>query len=536
MSDTGALGLQAFHDLEARRKAHRLADWNIIDALYKAYMTALGGGVAVLWLSGVVADDLDGTARRLTASRGPALLGLVLAVLAWTGARSGGRGGPLTVTTATVRTVLLAPVDRSGVLRGPALRQLRFAAFAGTVVGAVAGAFAFRRFGGPPPLWIASMATFGTAAGLLLPGVALLVAGRRVPAGLVRATIAILAGMAAVDLEQGAARTPLAVAGAYGLAPLAGHPGASFEVSTAAIGAGVLVALAVVTAVVGVLGVGGVSIERLERRSRLVTLLRFAATVRDLRAVITFRRLLGQEESRARPWVRVPAMTAFPVWRRDWQGVLRWPAVRFGRLAGLGVVAGLATVAALTHAGELSVVAAAALFFAAAEASEGVAQEADHPTLSRSLPLHEEALWMRHLAVPTVLMAGVGSVAVATAAAVVGRAALVGLVLVVPAAAAAVTFASRSARQQPDPTESMRIALTDTTGSAAVMQLLGPPLKAGSAPLLLVVLHRAAPQASWGDLVRLVVVIETVLVVAALGYHGAIRPKIEGSDISLLGA
>ena len=66
------------------------------------------------------------------------------------GLRSGGRGGPLTLEAAVVQHELLAPVPHEAVVRGPAIKQLRFLAFAGLVVGAIVGVLATRELHGNP--------------------------------------------------------------------------------------------------------------------------------------------------------------------------------------------------------------------------------------------------------------------------------------------------------------------------------------------------------------------------------------------------
>ena len=105
----------------------------------------------------------------------------------------------------------------------------------------------------------------------------------------------------------------------------------------------VSVALVVVVAVVGVLGVGNLSIEAARRRAGLVSQLRFAVTLQDLRTVVLLRRQLSQEKPRSRPWIRLGRGGRLPaVWRRDWQGIFRFPAgptAAPGRCS--GAVAGL---------------------------------------------------------------------------------------------------------------------------------------------------------------------------------------------------
>src|SRR5687768_17459791 len=124
----------ALHDLRATRKQRRLGDWNVIDALYRAYVAAIVGGLAVTFLSGVVGDR-PVVGHQLADLRvlGPASVGLAVAFAVALGLRGGARGGPLALEAAEVRYVLLAPVDRDVALRAPARRQLRFTAFVGMV-------------------------------------------------------------------------------------------------------------------------------------------------------------------------------------------------------------------------------------------------------------------------------------------------------------------------------------------------------------------------------------------------------------------
>src|SRR3954452_23013638 len=136
-------------DLRRARRRHRTADIDVFEALYRSYLTAILAGVALLLLSGITADERLGKAAvDHVRDRAPAVVGMAAALAVAIGLRSGGRGGPLVIEAADVRHVLLSPVDRGLALRGPAIRQLRFAAFGGAVVGAVGGLLAFRRLPG----------------------------------------------------------------------------------------------------------------------------------------------------------------------------------------------------------------------------------------------------------------------------------------------------------------------------------------------------------------------------------------------------
>ncbi|MGI8800824.1 MAG: hypothetical protein ACR2KV_01425, partial [Solirubrobacteraceae bacterium] len=215
--------------------------------------------------------------------------------------------------------------------------------------------------------------------------------------------------------------------------------------------------------------------------------LRFAVTMQDGRTVILLRRQRAAEGPRRRPWLRL-AGGGGPVWRRDWQGVLRWPAVRVLRLAALGAVAGAAAAAAWAGTAALVAVAGLALLVAALDAVEGLAQEADHPTRSSMLPVARRVLILRHLAVPAAVMVGVAAVGVAAASGLaagggVGSALAVGLVAAVPAAVAAVSAAALSIDLGPavNPLE------YGPMGNAkAAARAVGPPLLAvvGTLPVL----------------------------------------------------
>src|SRR4051812_32412342 len=143
-------------DLRRARRRHRAADVDVFEALYRAYLTAILAAIVVLLLSGITGDArVDKESIERIKDNGPAVVGLVGAVVVAIGLRSGGRGGPLVIEAADVRIVLLAPVDRTAALRGPALRQLRFGAFGGMTAGATAGLLAFRRLPGTPGFWVA---------------------------------------------------------------------------------------------------------------------------------------------------------------------------------------------------------------------------------------------------------------------------------------------------------------------------------------------------------------------------------------------
>jgi hypothetical protein len=487
--------VEALRDLRQHRKSRRLRDWNVIDALYRAYVAAIVGGIGITMLSGVVGDDrIVGRSLTVVVRTGPAVVGLVVAFAIALGLRSGSRGGPLALEAADVRYVLLAPVDRDIALQEPARRQLRSTAFIGMVAGAVIGLLAYRRFPGNPVLWIASGAAVGTAAAVAMTGAAMVSCGLRLSR-----TAASLAGgsllvWSTADASFDVATSPLTYLGRLALWPIE-HDPLSF----------VALVPVLVLAVAGLRMVGGLSLESAERRGRLVSHLRFAATLQDLRTVMLLRRQLAAEVPREKPWIRLRPATGLGrtvTWRRDWRGILRWPATRLLRLAGLGVVAGLASAAAWSGTTPLVALAGLALFVAGLDAIEGLAQEVDHPDRRDSFPVPDGALHLRHLVAPSCVLVVIGLLGLVAASLASGDPSFVvavGLPLLVPGAVAAAGAAAVSTlRRPPDPAKLMM----DSTGMGLLFHHALPPLIASLGPLAaLLVRHemRQSPGAeAWG--------------------------------------
>jgi hypothetical protein len=440
-------GRQILRELHSARRRHYLRQLDWVDALYKAYLTAIGAGAATVIVSGALGDTRAGAHTVHTiAARGPAVLGLVVALLLAGGLRTGARGGPLALQPPDVHQILLAPIDRRLALRGPALAQLRSRVFVATVAGAVVANLAFRRLPGRPGAWIASGVLFAVLAAAAAMGAALVASGRRLGPRTAAALGAGLVGWSAADWVLHATSSPATMLGRIAVAPLE-HGSAAFIV----IGAAVAVALLAA----GLASVGGTSLEHSLRRAGLVAQLRFAVTVQDLRTVILLRRQLAAELPRSRPWVTLrPASggtVGAAVWRRGWRSFLRWPAVRVARVVVLGLVAGAAVWGAWHGTTPLVVVAGCALLLVALDAIEPLAQEIDHPTRRSLLPLRARPLLRPHLLAPGVVVA---LVALAGTAAVLAatrdsRALSVGLTLVIPAALGALAGAAVSVITDP---------------------------------------------------------------------------------------
>ena len=418
--------VEAVGALRAARRANRIATIDWFEALYRAYVTGLFLGIGLIVLAGVVGGQQAGAASLArVVRRGPGALGLVAAVGLYLAARSGSRGGPLAFEQADIRHLLLAPVAREQVIRPVALRQLRSGALAGVCIGAVSGLFASHRLPGPAAAWVLTGALFGVGVIVAALGMAMVVSGTRLgrfPAGTIGA---IVIAWSAADMATGRTTSPLTGLGRLALAPglhakaMTGlgrfGPAPSAPANALAVGAGVLVVAGLAAA--GVTLAHRLSIEGAERRTKLVGELRFAATLRDVRTVLVLQRQLSQDRPRSTPWIRLPlrGRSRLPVWRRGWRGVLRWRATRVLRVAVLGAVAGAAVAVAARGTWVLLVVAGAALWVAALDCTESLAQELDHPSLFESYPLDRGRLFIQHLPLPIVLALMPSATAVATA-------------------------------------------------------------------------------------------------------------------------
>ena len=211
----------ALVELRRARQRKRLADVHWVDALYHVYMAAILGLVALLVVSALVGGDRLGPQGVADVLRnGPALLGLVPALAVLVGLRSGSRGGPIALEAPDVRHVLLSPVDRGFALRGPALKQIRFLAFIGIVVGGVGGVFAQHRLGHNVAAFVACGAAFGLTTVLLGVGCALVASGHRLPRWAATLIGLTLVAWQLGDLSGRLPTAPLSLLGRLPLWPL----------------------------------------------------------------------------------------------------------------------------------------------------------------------------------------------------------------------------------------------------------------------------------------------------------------------------
>ena len=387
-------------DLRRTRRRRRLGDLDVVVSIYRVYLTAiLGGGAA--WVLATVVGGHHETSDGLQSviAHGPEIVGLVIASIVVIGLRSGGRGGPLVLDAADVRHVLLAPIDRTVVLRGPALRQVRYAALVSGIVGGFAGVLASRRLGGGWPTWALLGALVTVVAVAASLGCAMVVSGRQWRKGAVRLAIVGVLSWSLADLALGRATSPMTLLGEVALWPL------RFSwIGLVGIAVGVGLAIA------GLQVVGGTSLESSVRRAGLAGQVRFAVTTRDFRTVVLLRRQLAQEHERQRPWFvigwrssRVAKQEAQglrswnvpqggkrslvdALWRRGWQGLLRYPVVRLARVVLLSLIVGLSFYGVWHGITALLFVVGMAQFLIGLELSEPLAQTVDRQALQDLMP------------------------------------------------------------------------------------------------------------------------------------------------------
>jgi hypothetical protein len=426
-------------ELRRTRQRRRLGDTDWYDIAYRVYLFALVGLTLVVWVSdavdGAIGDEVD-TADLLT--RGPAIIGLVVVAAFALGLRSGADGGPIAIEVADIRHVLLSPISRRSVMLRPVAQRLRAAAFALALGGAVLGQLIATEVEGSRTAWAAAFGAFGAIVGITFVSTAVITHTLRVPRWLATALAALaLVWQATVawgiwnDETTGLARiAPGNLAGRLALWGISQRP---LDV--------VAIVVAVVMAAAALALGGRLRVEALARRGELVSQLRFAATVQDLRTVVQLRRQLRSEMMRTRPWgqrrhPRRPAPTrtargrtasdtsarehpsAFVVWRRDSRSLRRLPVARYVRIALLAAIGGVAAALTFSASPLFGLLLLGALFFVGLESLEPLSQEIDRPDLTDGIPVDRGWIYAHHLVASAVLLVVVGLVGAAVAIAV----------------------------------------------------------------------------------------------------------------------
>jgi hypothetical protein len=403
----------ALRDLRRTRQSRRLGDAEWFDVAYRVYLFALVGLTGVVLASdaidGVVGDGIK-TSDLL--ARGPSVVGLIVVLAFGLGLRSGADGGPVAIEVADIRHVLLSPINRRRALLRPVGQRIRSVTFSFAMATAVLGQFVAREVEGSRAAWAAAGALFGAVTGAVFVTSAVIAHVIRLPRWAATAIAAVgLAwqGAAAWINWNGPSNSPLR----FGPANLDGSL-AFWGIRQQGID---VVAIAVTLAAIALsLALcGGLRIEPLARRGSLVTQLRFAATVQDLRTVVMLRRQLRAETLRSTPWggsSRTPiserrgshGSIRSMIWRRGFRSLRRLPASRLARIASLAIVGGVC--ASLTASSSLLFLLGtlAALFLLGMEAIEPLSQEIDRPDITDGLPIERGRLFAYHLVAPAALL------------------------------------------------------------------------------------------------------------------------------------
>ena len=469
-------------DLRRTRQRRRLGETDWYDIAYRVYLFALVGLVVVVWVSdaidGAIGDSVD-TQDLLT--RGPAIIGLMVVVAFALGLRSGADGGPISIEVADIRHVLLAPISQRSVMLRPIGQRLRSAAFALGLAGAVLGQLIATEVEGSRAAWAAACGVFGAIVGSTFVATAVLSHALRVPrwaATLVATIVVAWQGLVAWgvwnDSTDGLAR--------IGPGNLAGRL-ALWGISQRGIDVVAIVVAVAMAATALALG-GRLRLEPLARRGELVSQLRFAATVQDLRTVVQLRRQLRSEVLRTRQWGqrhlptrpapetptrahRRPSTTPSTastkasttssttsstkasskppadqtmrlrpsvVWRRGARSLRRLPLARLVRIALLAALAGVGGALTYDSSPLFGLVLLGSLFLVGLESLEPLSQEVDRPDLTDGYPTERGWLFANHLLAPAVLLVGVAIIGAATASAVDPSLALGAFAIAVPMA------------------------------------------------------------------------------------------------------
>lgn len=472
---------RAIDDLRAARRRRRLADLEWFEALYRVYLAAFVFGGGAMFISGFIPDDE--VSSRTTSdiwAKGPGWLGLAAMFAIAIGLRSGSRGGPLAIEEADVRHLLLAPVDRRRALSRPAWQTARTAMFTTTLAGAFAGYLAARRLPDTAPNWVLWGSLWGATTGLLYVGSALFAHGVRLPrfaASFAAVVLVVWQTLSVLPASTGISVDIPGIADLHGDLALA-IDGVSWSVL-------IYPSIAIVLTCIGVLLLGRQSLDALTRRAALVSQLRFAVTMQDLRTVTLLRRRLSDERSRTRPWIGRRTDTHAhrnarlgAEWSRAWRGVARFPLNRIVRVVMLCIVAGLGLAAAHHGTTPGIVIAGGALFMVGLEILEPLAQEIDQSDRTASYPHPRGHIHLRLVSHIAVLAPVLASVVFAVMILIEPDMWLVGIIgsmsaMLAACAGAAVNIVSGS----PDPTNStisQNAMPPEVAGTVSIIKSLWP--------------------------------------------------------------
>ena len=473
---SATIGIDALRAMRSDRRKHRVEDMDWFEALYRVYLAAFLGLGAIFFLSGLVGDAEFTSADLVNIhTHSPHVVGLAAALAVFIGLRSGANGGPLAVEDAEVRHVLMAPISHAQVLRHPAIQRLRTFAFAGAVAGGVANQLLGRRVPNHPSLGLFAVygAIAGGIIGVLFVVSALLAHGLGIARWMTTAIATLLVGwQVAVTFGDTNVAGPFDVVGSIAL-------GWSRVNAIDALG---VLAVVLLTAI-SISLVGRFSLEALARRSALVSQMKFAVTLQDVRTVVLLRRQLSQEHMRVKPWVKVPrVLRRDVVVGRGFRSMMHFPIRRIIRMKLLAIAAAGAMVLAWRGTTPMVVPAGLALFVLGLDVVEPLSQEVDQPDRTDALPVERGLIMTKHLIVPAIasqvfLPAGVFTVLLLEpGASSVGYAVLLGIIALLGGVAGATI---NSVKGAPDPIGGANQGLAlppEVSGMSTVIRSGWPPV------------------------------------------------------------
>jgi hypothetical protein len=480
MSEQTSSDATVLRELRRVRRERRLGDTEWFDVLYRVYLFALVGTGVVLYASDSIAGLIDEpipTSDLLT--YGPSLAGIAAAVAIGIGLRNGSDGGPVSVESADVRHLLMSPLSRTRVLLRPIAQRIRSVAFGLALGVGVVAQLVGREVEGSRGAWAASGALFGALLGALYGATAVIShAARLRPWMASTISLGVIAWQCVVawrvwfDQATGWERAgPTNLIGSVALWGIRQR-----WIDAAAIA--VVVALVVVALVSG----GRLRLQPLERRGQLVSQLRFAATVQDIRTVVLLRRQLRAESTRTRPWIRgrshqAPGATPRPdrrplaadsttvrpgfVWTRGFAAFNRLPAARIVRIGALALLGGMSASLVVDESWLFLIGLVAAVYLLGLESLEPLAQEVDRPDLTDGFPIARGWLFAHHLLAPSVALAIAGLVGAIGATIVEPGHAAAAFALGIPVAwAGAIGAVVTTVGDAPDPPQIQDTTLT----------------------------------------------------------------------------
>jgi hypothetical protein len=458
---------EAVRELERARRDTRRREIDFWEALYQAYVA----GFTIAWAAWLVASilpkDQIGPAEFATmTSRAPAAVGLAVALAVAIGLRSGSRGGPLVFDPPTVHYLFQSPVDRAFLARRSAVNQLRSALTWGIGGGFAVGLGTSISLPGGWFFLVLGLGIVGVLTSIALFGAALLASGHRISPAVAGAIGLAVIAWSVADLIGATATSPFSLIG--GLALL--RDTATFSSVIGIIVVALLLLLAFSSA-------GSISLEAALRRSDLLSQIRFAVTMQDLRTVVVLRRRLTGHTHRRRLWIPIPRQTGnrLPALQRTLRGLLHSPVSTLIRAAVLAVGSGVAFGLGRRWAAPMVLLTGLMLFLAAYDFVESLAQEIDKPTLWANKPVWPGDVVIRLTLAGAACMAPVAIIAIVAAGVVGGTNILLTALLAIPATTVGAAVGAGVSTALGAPTISATSMETEMFALTTVPRILAPP-------------------------------------------------------------